>query len=481
MAGGNINLIGPSASVTTVTETLGVPTFARGQSTITVTSTAAQGGTNLVLGLPNNPSTTINNTTVPTGATALFRGTSLGTAAGAGISTIASTGAGFTFVGQTGATATTNKGVIPWALVDNTATGLGVSFATSTAAAAAAGTGTAVLRVLDTGTEMASSLTVDTNVRLTSAPSAIDTRRINSLTLESAGGVTMKPLDLLTIQSGGILTKAGNTGISGGVLSYPGGGTPLIIHAVGLASDNTTITSLLQGGNGQGNGNISFIKTGNGILTLQPGASAIAGVGGNVAGGQTEINQGALKLDGGNNTLYFNNFLSLIRPPSGPRDTGEIVPRLRSPTPSSRQSGRKVSPRLLRRRHCICVCIAFIGSCGFGAVATDACEGTVEALEKIVPTYPRAFPGAVVFQKRRRQQLRPRRSSPVFEENGIFTTGLTNPRSPRAIFTRRCRFQGRRLRPRRYAPSISSTTPREELEPDATVLTLDNNVGTLLW
>ena len=313
LSGANLNLIGPTASATTVTETLGVPTFGRGQSTITVTSTAAQGGTNLVLGLPNNPSPAINATTPPSGATALFRGTGLGTAAGTGISTIASTGAGFTFAGQTGATATTNKGVIPWAIVDNTASGLGVSFATADAAAAAAGTGTAILRPLTVGTEMVTgSVTVDTNVRLLTAPSAIDTRRINSLTLGNTGGVTMKPLDLLTIQSGGILTTAGNAGISGGVLSYTGGGTPLIIHTVGLATDNTTITSLLQGGNGQGNGNSSFVKAGDGILTLQPGASAITGVGGNIAGGQTVINQGTLRMNGGNNTLYFNNFLSLV-------------------------------------------------------------------------------------------------------------------------------------------------------------------------
>ncbi|MCX6847485.1 MAG: autotransporter-associated beta strand repeat-containing protein [Verrucomicrobia bacterium] len=306
LTGGNLNVIG---GATTVTETLAVPTFARGHSIITVT--AAAGGANLVLGLPNNPSTTINNATVPAGATALFRGTSLGTAAGAGVSTIAATGAGFTFVGQTGATGTTNKSIVPWALVDNSVSGLGVSFATADAAAAAAGTGTAVLRVLNTGTEMVSTLTVDTNVRLTTAPAAIDTRRFNSLTLESGGGVAMKSLDLLTIQSGGILTKAGNAGISGGVLSYTAGGAPLIIHTVGLATDNTTITSLLQGGNGQGNGNISFIKAGDGILTLAPTASAITGVAGNVAGGQTLINQGTLKMAGGNNTIYFNNFLSL--------------------------------------------------------------------------------------------------------------------------------------------------------------------------
>ncbi|WP_395719769.1 autotransporter-associated beta strand repeat-containing protein, partial [Prosthecobacter sp.] len=302
LSGGNLNLIG---GATNVTETIGAPTFARGQSTITVTAGAGQA--NLVFGaLANNPSTNINANPAPSGATALFRGTSLGTAAGAGIATIASTGTGFAFAGQAGAVGTTNKGIIPWALVDSTVSGLGTSFATADSA-------TGILRPLVVGTEMVTgSVTVDTNVRLLTAPAAIDARRINSLTLESGGGVTMKPLDVLTIQSGGILTRPGNTGISGGVLAYPAGGAPLIIHTVGLASDNTTMTSLLQGGNGQGSGNIAFIKAGDGILTLQPSASVIPGVNGNIAGGQTVINQGTLRLNGGNNTLYFNNYLSLV-------------------------------------------------------------------------------------------------------------------------------------------------------------------------
>ncbi|MCX6839396.1 MAG: autotransporter-associated beta strand repeat-containing protein [Verrucomicrobia bacterium] len=306
LSGGNLNLIGPTASATTVTETLGAPTFARGQTTVTVTSTAGQGGTNLAFGAPNAAvSNAINNGTPPSGATVLFRGTNLGSTAGTGVSTIASTTTGFTFLGQAGAAGATNKGIIPWALVDPTVSGLGTSFATADAA-------TGILRPLNTGTEMVSSLTVDTNVRMTTNPAAIDSRRLNSITLESGGAVTLKPLDVLTVQSGGILTKAGNGGISSGVLAYPAAGFPIYIHTVGLATDNTTITSLLQGGNGQGNGNISFVKAGDGILTLQPSSSVIPGVGGNIAGGQTVINQGTLRMNGGNNTLYFNNFLSLV-------------------------------------------------------------------------------------------------------------------------------------------------------------------------
>jgi autotransporter-associated beta strand protein len=306
LSGGNLNLVGPTASATTVTETLGAPTFARGQTTVTVTSTAGQGGTNLAFGAPNAAvSNAINNTTPPSGATVLFRGTSLGSVAGTGVSTIASTTTGFTFLGQAGAAGATNKGIIPWALVDPTASGLGSSFATADAA-------TGILRPLNTGTEMVSTLTVDTNVRMTTNPAAIDSRRLNSITLESSGAVTLKPLDVLTVQSGGILTKAGNSGISSGVLAYPAAGFPIYIHTVGLATDNTTITSLLQGGNGQGSGGIAFVKAGDGILTLQPSASVIPGVGGNIAGGQTVINQGTLRMNGGNNTLYFNNFLSLV-------------------------------------------------------------------------------------------------------------------------------------------------------------------------
>ncbi|MDB6076147.1 MAG: Autotransporter-associated beta strand repeat protein, partial [Verrucomicrobiaceae bacterium] len=301
LQGGTLNFVGGTAG--TSLETFGAVTIQRGQSTISVTASGSQQA-NIILGAP-----TIGST----GGTVLFRGTNLGQAAGIGRATIASTTTGFAFINQLGATGTANKGVIPWALVDPSETGLGTSFATGDAAVNVATT-TAILRPLSASEMTIGSLTANNNIQLATTVGT-GTVSINTLTLQSGGGVTINAasgtsVPALTIPGAGILALQGNTGISGGLFNLPSTTQAQYIHTVGNTT-NLNITSTLFGGPGQTNTGMSWVKAGTGTLTLSPPATAIPGVPANLSTGLFVINQGTVALGGGNNSIQFNNFMEL--------------------------------------------------------------------------------------------------------------------------------------------------------------------------
>lgn len=306
LTGGNFNLIGNAAATTT--ETFGSPTFGRGYSVITVTA-GAGGGSNLVFsGQANNPSTAQNSGTPPSGASVLFRGSSLGSAAANGVATVASTGGtGFTFAGQTGGAGTTTKGILPWALIDATATGNGTSFAT-------ANTATSILRPL-AANEYSANNTVgaNNNVLLTSGSTAVTAGVTpNSVTIEGNAGLSLSNGVLFSLSSGGILVRNGSTSvITGGVINQANTASPLNIWTLG----DLTINSTINGGNGQTNGNIGFVKAGAGTLTLAPATASVAGLTGlgiNTMSGQLVINGGILRLGSNTkNAIQTNNFVSL--------------------------------------------------------------------------------------------------------------------------------------------------------------------------
>ncbi|MEA3207689.1 MAG: hypothetical protein QOE70_746 [Chthoniobacter sp.] len=287
--GGTLNIAGHATAVTS--ETLGNITFGRGNTLVNATLPVGTttGRMNVVLGVPTRSGA----------GTALFRGTNLGSAAGDGNATIAATGAGFTFTGA-GAAATTNKGLLPWAIIDTTAAGNGVSFAT-------ADTATSILRPL-AGTEVstANALTAATT-GLNAAPSGTFgftigfANTVNSLTLGSGAGVDLGTAPYtLTVGPGtaaglgGVLATSGNTNITGGILTAGLG--ELIVHSVADLSISSTITG------GSGGSTFAFTKSGAGMLTLTAP---------NFFTGQTVVNQGTLKLAGGTNTLFFNNYMHL--------------------------------------------------------------------------------------------------------------------------------------------------------------------------
>jgi autotransporter-associated beta strand protein len=309
LTGGNLNLIG---GATATGEAIGAPTFNRGQTTITVT--AGAGGANLTFTAASN---NVNpaQTTGGSGATALFRGTSLGTAAGANISTIAWTAGGLGFNGNTGATDTATKGIVPWALIDTTASGLGNSFVTANSAAAAGNTGTALLRPLNTLEYGTGNLVANNNMLVTTALAAQATTTVNSLTFGTGGSLAMGSTNgvgnSLISSSGGILVRNGvTTTISGGLVSIPAANSALNVHTPGTAA--LTISSVMTGGNAADR--IGLVKAGAGSLTLSTPKSALGGltnVSVNTLNMQTAVNQGTLTLNGGTNTLGANNFLAV--------------------------------------------------------------------------------------------------------------------------------------------------------------------------
>ncbi|GEP44951.1 autotransporter-associated beta strand repeat-containing protein [Brevifollis gellanilyticus] len=316
--GGNFNLVGNETVNTT--ETFATPTMARGLSVITVTAqTGAQAN---LLFTTSSQSTGFaaaqNNGTGPTGTSVLFRGTNLGQAAANGVATVRNSGStnGFQFNGQGGANGSNTKGILPWALIDSSATGSGTSFATGDGTAFT----TAILRPLAAGEYgTANTITANQNVLLNSGATTNISATIapNSLTIDaSANTGSTNPFAQLSLSSGGILVRSGSTStIGGAVINQPAGNSPLNIWTVG----DLSITSSLIGGNGTANGAVGFVKAGAGTLTLSTptttttGLAALTGLstGINNYSGQLVINQGTLKLNGGTNTIQANNFMAI--------------------------------------------------------------------------------------------------------------------------------------------------------------------------
>ncbi|HYF34356.1 MAG TPA: autotransporter-associated beta strand repeat-containing protein, partial [Prosthecobacter sp.] len=150
-----------------------------------------------------------------------------------------------------------------------------------------------VLRPLAAGEFTDGSIVANNNIVLNgAAPTVSVNTTINSLTLGAGGGVSMTPATTtLTVDSGGILALASNSGINGGLLSTSSN-REMIIHAIG----NLTISSTLARFTG------GMTKSGEGVLTLSSS---------NYFTGTTTLNEGTLKLAGGNNTLFYNNVLTL--------------------------------------------------------------------------------------------------------------------------------------------------------------------------
>jgi autotransporter-associated beta strand protein len=311
--GGNMSYIGNTAANSTETIS-GGPAFNRGYAVVTVTAAPAFQANLLWTGASNAAANAQNNATGPAAPSVLFRGSNLGTAAGSGIATIQDSGGttGFSFNGATGGTGTNTKGLIPWALIDTAVDGTGVSFATGDSAAAATGT-LAILRPL-AANEMATdtAFAASVNERLTGNRPVTTAVTPNSLTLEANGQVTISQFIALNFSSGGILARAGNSGIGGGIINQVNTLSPLEFWVPDVGG-NLTVSSLFSGGNGTANGAVGTVKAGVGSLTLSTPVSAIPGLATslNTMSGQTVINQGTIVLAGGKNTLQANNYLEI--------------------------------------------------------------------------------------------------------------------------------------------------------------------------
>ncbi len=217
-----------------------------------------------------------------------------------------------------------NKGILPFGLVFDTVSGA-VSFATADAAAGVSGTTSNPIRALasDEMTASFSTTSLAPNVDLTAASTSVsDTNTaaaftINSLTLESgATSVTLSPFQSMSLSSGAILVKAGDATITGGVLAQTASLAPLEIwtfdNSVTSTTSSLTISSVMTGGNGQTSGSAGLVKAGGGTLILSsPMSELLPTMGGNTMTGQTAVNQGTLVLNGGTNTLSYDNYLEV--------------------------------------------------------------------------------------------------------------------------------------------------------------------------
>lgn len=277
LAGADVNIIG---SATGTQETIGAFALREGHSMLTLDANAA-GQLNFATG-------TLTRTA---GATLLVRGDGLGNAAGNGVATM--TGSAYAFAGQTGATGATNKAILPWAVGDTSLTGSGSFFLTADSAAGV-DSGTSILRPLQGSEQATNFATANANVNLSTTEKLAAFTPINSLRLDSGGGVNLSHVPL-TIDSGGLLVLAGNTGINGfSGVSYltTVANRELIMHVVA----DLTLNIPIAGTTGL------VTKSGPGTLTLTAG---------NAVHGTVVVNDGILKLGGGDQTFFPGRSLIL--------------------------------------------------------------------------------------------------------------------------------------------------------------------------
>ncbi len=227
------------------------------------------------------------------GGTALFRGTSLGTAAypSSNVANLSLTAtAGLNLTGGGGAAGSTTISIVPYAVGDSSATGYGTDFVTHTANG---------IRLLNAGAGEYQSAITDgqtalDNVSVASAQTLSAPTTINALRLVSGGGVTGS--GSLTVNSGAVLALAGNSGLSIATLAY---GAKEAIFMTPL--DTSSPVNLSISGAITGSGGLTW--SGSGTLTLS-GANAITGTttvnsGKVVAGAANVLSSGALQMQPG--------------------------------------------------------------------------------------------------------------------------------------------------------------------------------------
>lgn len=275
LIGGHLTYLGMDNAAST--ETLGALTSSRPGGTVTSTPGAGT-GSNLL---------TFTTLTINADSTLNFVGAGLGTASNKIVFTTAPT--------------LTNN-ILARATVN------GADFATY-----AAGTGIAAFAAYDNSNNINSGTTTAT-LNLTAAAALNASRTINGIKLNSAGGsvsVTAPATGAgvaggtspyqLTVSSGGVLATGGNSDtISTAVLAF--GGTQAVYHVD--TGTTLTISSVVTGTAG-------WVKDGSGTLYLSEVTNSLLNTGTNTISGNGVILDGTVVLNGGSNTLWANQFLSL--------------------------------------------------------------------------------------------------------------------------------------------------------------------------
>jgi hypothetical protein len=197
--GGNFNFIGNSAGVSS--ETAGALTLPTGHNTITITP-----------GTGGSTTMTFASLSRTAGATALFRGTNMRSAAGANVSTLLFTAAP-ALTGAAGAEGTTTMSVLKGAFGDTSLSGTGSDMVTVISNK---------LSLLASGEYTGDLQTANANVKLTADRAAVATNT-NSLILNGFG---------ITNPGGAITIPISSASLSGNIL---------INSATNIAGANTTL------------------------------------------------------------------------------------------------------------------------------------------------------------------------------------------------------------------------------------------------
>lgn len=282
MNGGNFNFIGNTAGASS--ETTGALTLSTGHNTITITP--GSGG-----------STTMTFTSLSrsTGATALFRGTNFGNAAGANVSTLLFNSA--TLTGAGGAEGTTTMSIIKGAFGDGSLTGTGSDMVTVVSTK---------LRLLTSG-EYSSTLTTNTNVKLT-GNTAANTVSINSLVLNGyditdPGGARTLTMGSASLAGNILINSANNIAGSNTTIAFSTLELPV------LATNTSTISAVL---NTAASGPLIISGTGNVTLsaanaytgtTYVNGATLTAGASNVISSGGVTVIGGTYNLSGYSDTV----------------------------------------------------------------------------------------------------------------------------------------------------------------------------------
>jgi fibronectin-binding autotransporter adhesin len=223
--GGNFNFIGNTAGASS--ETTGALTFSTGHNTVTVTP-GAGGSTTM----------TFASFARTAGATALFRGTSLGSNAAANVSTLVFT-ATPTLTGAGGASGSATVSVIKGAFGDSSLSGTGSDMVTYQG-----GAGLRLLNGAGFANEYSGDFqTANANVKLTADRAAVATNTnsliLNGFGITNPGGAITIPISSASL-AGNILINSA-TNIAGANTTLGIGTTELPI----LATANSTISAII--------------------------------------------------------------------------------------------------------------------------------------------------------------------------------------------------------------------------------------------
>lgn len=287
MNGGNLNFIGNGAGASS--ETIGQLAIASGHSVVTVTP-GAGGSTTLTFGAATGFSRTA-------GATVLFRGTSMRSAAAANVSTLLFTNAP-ALTGAAGAAGTTTMSVLKGAFGDTSLSGTGSDMVTIISTK---------LSPLAAGEYAGDLQTANANVKLTADRAAVATNTnsliLNGFAITNPGGAITIPISSGSLAGNILINSATNIAGSNTTLGITT--TELDI----LATANSTISAVIGTATTgsvvlSGSGNITLSATNlYTSTTFINNATLTAGASNVISSGGVTMRGGLYNLNGNSDTV----------------------------------------------------------------------------------------------------------------------------------------------------------------------------------